>query len=84
MGYIFIGKSGHKKVFITPYSQKRFEQRNLSHDEAIQVLNQRDIAYPRDDEGRQKIRSKIGNKKNVFLVIQESATDIIIITGGEA
>lgn len=84
MGYIFIGKSGGKEVFITPYSQKRFEQRNLSYDEALQALNKRDITYPRDEAGRQKIRSKIGNHKNVFLVIQESNNAIIIITGGEA
>ena len=38
MPLIFIGNCGNKKVFVTPYSQKRFDQRNLSFKEALQVL----------------------------------------------
>ncbi len=83
MPLIFIGNSGSKKVFVTPYSQKRFEQRNLSLKEALQVLEKRDLSYPPDEDGRQKIRSKIGGK-SAFLVVLEDSKQIVIITGGEA
>ena len=84
MPLIFIGNYGNKKVFVTPYSQKRFEQRNLSFKEALQVLEKRDLSYPPDEDGRQKIRSKIGGGKSAFLVISEDSKQIVIITGGEA
>ena len=84
MPLIFIGNFGSKKVFVTPYSQKRFEQRNLSFKEALQVLEKRDLSYPPDEDGRQKIRSKLGGGKNAFLVISENSKQIVIITGGEA
>ena len=67
-----------------PYSQKRFEQRNLSFKEALQVLEKRDLSYPPDEEGRQKIRSKISGGKSAFLVVSEDNRQIVIITGGEA
>ena len=84
MPLIFIGNCGSKKVFVTVYSQKRFEQRNLSFKEALQVLEKRDLSYPPDEDGRQKIRSKISGGKNAFLVILEDSKQIVIITGGEA
>ena len=84
MAFIPIGNFGIKKVFVTSYSQKRFQQRNLSFKEALQVLEKRDVSYPPDEDGRQKIRSKIGGGKNAFLVIVENSKQIIIITGGEA
>ena len=82
MPLIYIGRSGKKKVFITPYSQKRLKQRNLNQREVLQMLNKRDISYPIDDEGRQKIRSTIGKKK-AFLTILEDEKKILVITGGE-
>jgi len=69
---------------VTPYSQKRFQQRNLSYEEAIEVLGKRDLSYPPDEDGRQKIRSKLRSGKNAFLVIVEDSKQIVIITGGEA
>ncbi len=84
MALIQIGNVGVKKVFITPYSQKRFQQRNLSFKEALEALEKRDVSYPPDEDGRQKIRSKIGGNKNAFLVILEDNKQIVIITGGEA
>ena len=84
MPLIFIGNCGNKKVFVTPYSQKRFEQRNLSFKEALQVLEKRDLSYPPDEDRRQKIRSKLGGGKSAFLVVSEDSKQIVIITGGEA
>ena len=84
MALIYIGNCSGKKVFVTPYSQKRFQQRNLSFKEALQVLEKRDISYPPDEDGRRKIRSKISGNKNAFLVVTEDSKKIVIITGGEA
>jgi len=84
MSFIPIGQHGSKKVFVTPYSQKRFQQRNLSYEEAIEVLRKRNLSYPADEDGRQKIRSKLQSGKNAFLVIVEDSKQIVIITGGEA
>ena len=83
MSLIYIGRSGKKKVFITPYSQKRLRNRSLTRHEVLQALNKREISYPIDEEGRQKIRSAIGKKK-AFLTILEDDKKIIVITGGEA
>ena len=83
MSLIHIGKANGKDVFVTPYSQKRFEQRNLSFREALQILEKRDVSYPADEDGRQKIRSKISGK-DAFLVVMENQKQITIITGGEA
>jgi len=83
MPLIYIGRSGKKKVFITPYAQKRLRQRNLNPREVLHVLRKRDISYPVDDEGRQKIRSTI-EKKKAFLTILEDEKKIVVITGGEA
>ena len=83
MSLIYIGKIGYKKVFITPYSQKRLILRNLTSREVLQILIKRDISYPVDEDGRQKIRSTIGHKKT-FLTILEDSKKIIVITGGEA
>ena len=80
----YIGKSAHKKVFITPYCAKRLRQRNLSPKEVLQVLSKRDISYPIDEDGRQKIRSTIGLNKKTFLTILEDSKRIIVITGGES
>ena len=84
MPLIYIGKSGHKKVLITPYCQRRLRLRNLNSKEVLQVLSKRDISYPVDEDGRQKIRSTIGANKKAFLTILEDNKKIIVITGGEA
>lgn len=84
MPLVYIGKSGNKKVLITPYCQRRLRLRNLSAKEVLQVLSKRDIAYPIDEDGRQKIRSTIGAGKMAFLTILEDSKKIIVITGGEA
>jgi len=84
MSLIYIGKSGKKKVLITPYCQKRLQQRNLNPKEVLQMLtHHRHASYPIDEDGRQKIRATIGNKK-AFLTIMEDSKKIIVITGGEA
>ena len=84
MSLTYIGKSNSKKVFITPYCWKRLGKRNLSAKEVLQVLLKRDISYPIDEDGRQKIRSTIGSNKKTFLTILEDSKKIIVITGGEA
>lgn len=84
MPLLYIGKSGHKKVFITPYCQRRLRLRNLVEKEVLQILAKRDISYPVDEDGRQKIRSTIGGSKKTFLTILEDSEKIIVITGGEA
>ncbi len=80
----YIGRSGHKKVLITPYCQRRLKLRNLSFKEVLQALSKRDISYPVDEDGRQKIRSTIGSGKKAFLTILEDEKKIIVITGGKA
>ena len=84
MSLAYIGKSSQKKVFTTPYCLRRLKQRNLNPREALQILSKREIAYPMDEDGRQKIRSTIGGNKKVFLTIMEYHRKIIVITGGEA
>ena len=84
MPLTYLGKSGHKKVFITPYCQKKLRARNLSFKEVLQVLLKRELCYPIDEDGRQKIRSTIGTDKKAFLTILEDGKKIIVITGGEA
>ena len=84
MPLIYIGKSGRKKVLVTPYCQRRLRLRNLNSKEVLQVLSKRDISYPVDEDGRQKIRSTIGAGKKAFLTILEDSKKIIVITGGEA
>ena len=84
MPLIYIGKSGRKKVLVTPYCQRRLRLRNLNSKEVLQVLSKRDISYPVDEDGRQKIRSTIGAGKKAFLTIFEDSKKIIVITGGEA
>ena len=49
----------------------------------MQILAKREISYPVDEDGRQKIRSTLGGKKT-FLTILEDQKKIIVITGGEA
>jgi len=56
----------------------------LSSKEVLQILSKRDISYPMDEDGRQKIRSTIGGGKKAFLTILEDSKKIIVITGGEA
>jgi len=80
----YIGLVGKKKVYVTPYSKGRLKSRNLSIKEVLETLKKREINYPKEIDGRQKIRSTLGNKKKVFLVIKEDNNIILIITGGEA
>jgi len=47
-------------------------------------LEKREVSYPPDENGRQKIRSKIASGKSAFLVIVEDSKQVVIITGGEA
>ena len=83
MALEFIGTSGTKKVYLTPYAKWRLGLRNLSSSEVLQTLKRRDVTYPKDEDGRQKIRTNLGSKR-AFLVIQEEKDNIIIITGGES
>ena len=84
MSLIYVGKLGKKKVFITPYSQKRLQQRNLTKDEVLHLLRKRDISYPVDEDGRQKIRTTLSSGKQAFLTVMEDEKRIIVITGGES
>ena len=84
MSLIYIGKSGRKKVFITPYSEKRLKQRNLNSREVLYILAHRHGSDPIDEDGRQKIRSTIGENKKAFLTVFEDGKKIVVITGGEA
>lgn len=83
MALELIGRCGKKEVFVTPYAAWRLGLRHLTNDEALRILEHRDVSYPRDEDGRQKITSTINGKKT-FLVVVEDAQKIIIITGGEA
>lgn len=84
MALELIGVCGNQQVFITPYAKWRLESRRLSIHEALQVLAKRDISYPKDVDGRHKIRSTLKNGKRAFLVIMENLKQIVIITGGES
>ena len=84
MSLIYIGKSGSKKVFITPYCLKRLGQRNLRSREVLQMLEHRHVAYPVDEDGRQKIRVTLRSGKKAFLTILESGRKVLVITGGES
>lgn len=83
MALELIGKCGSKEVFVIPYAKWRLGLRHLTNGEALRILIKRDVSYPKDEGGRQKIRSTINGKK-AFLVIVEDAQKIIIITGGES
>ena len=83
MSLIYIGKSGSKKVFITPYCLKRLKQRNLGSKEVLHMLEHRHVAYPIDEDGRQKIRVTLSGGKKAFLTIFESSKQVLVITGGE-
>ena len=84
MALEFIGFFKNKRVFVTPYAKWRLASRNLSHVEALEVLSKRDVSYPPDENGRQKVRSTLNSNKRTFLVILEDREKIIIITGGES
>lgn len=84
MPLVYIGHLGRRKVFITSYCQRRLRLRNLSFKEVLQVLSKRDVSYPVDEDGRQKVRSTIGAGKKAFLTISEDSKKIIVITGGES
>ena len=84
MPLIYIGKSGSKKVFVTPYCWRRFRQRNLKPKEVLHMLEHRQVTYPIDEDGRQKIRVTLSSGKKAFLTIFESSKQILVITGGEA
>lgn len=83
MALIYAGKLGRKKVFITPYCQRRLRQRNMSFKEVLHALSKRDVTYPVDADKREKIRSTLAGNKKVFLTIMEDSKKIIVITGGE-
>lgn len=83
MALELIGRCGSKEVFITPYAAWRLGLRHLTNEEALRILEHREVSYPKDEDGRQKIRSTIDGKK-AFLVVVEDAQKIIIITGGES
>ena len=83
MALELVGRCGNKEVFITPYATWRLGLRHLTNQEALRILVKRDLSYPKDEDGRRKIRSTIDGKK-AFLVIVEEEKKIIIITGGES
>ena len=47
------------------------------------MLENRHVAYPVDEDGRQKIRVTLSSGKKAFLTILESKKQILVITGGE-
>ena len=84
MPLIFIGKSGIKRVFVTPDCWRRFRQRNLKPKEVLHMLEHRHISYPIDQDGRQKVRVTLPNGKKAFLTIFEDTKKVLVITGGES
>ena len=84
MPLIYIGKSGTKKVFVTPYCLRRLNQRNLSTKEVLSVLANRHTSYPIDEDGRQKIRATLSVNKRAFITVLENNKKILVITGGES
>ena len=78
-----IGNAGGKTVFLTYHAVDRLKEkeRHMSFDEVLGLLEHRQICYP-IKAGAQKIRGTIGGKE-CFLVISESETGIIVITGGK-
>ena len=84
MSLIYIGRQGAKKIFVTAYCQKRLQQRNLSAKEVLYILAHREVNYPTDVDGRQKIRSTVNGSKKAFLTVFENRQRVIVITGGEA
>ena len=84
MSLIYIGKSGSNKVFITSYCLKRLKQRNLSSKDVLYMLSHRQMCYPIDEDGRQKIRVVLSNNKKAFITILEDNKKVLVITGGES
>ena len=84
MGLKIIGKLKGKTVFLTDHAVDRLKEkeRYMSLDEIFGLLDKRQVCYPIDATGAQKIRGTIGGKE-FFLVINESDTEIIVITGGK-
>jgi hypothetical protein len=84
MSLIYVGKLGSRKVFVTPYCLKRFGQRNLKPKEVLYMLEHRQVSYPIDEDGRQKIRVTFSTGKKAFLTIMEDSKKVVLITGGES
>lgn len=84
MGLKNIGKDKGKIVFLTDHAIDRLKEkeRYMSFDEVFRLLENRQICYPINATGAQKIRGTIGGKE-CFLVISESETEIVVITGGK-
>lgn len=84
MGLKNIGKAKNKTVFLTNHAFDRVKEkeRHMSFEEVLGLLENRQVCYPIDATGAQKIRGTIGGKE-CFLVIKESETEIIVITGGK-
>ena len=84
MGLKAIGKSKGKTVFLTDHAVDRLKEkeRYMSFDEVLGLLENRQVCYPIDATGAQKIRGTIGGKE-CFLVINESDTEIVVVTGGK-
>ncbi len=79
-----IGNIDKKLVCLTKHAARRLKQRNLSNQEVIEFLESKNyIQYPPSANGVRKIRGTVRHKK-VFLVIWESDSKIVIVTGGES
>ena len=84
MGLKSIGKANGKTVFLTDHAVDRLKEkeRYMSVEEVLGLLGNRQICYPIDATGAQKIRGMAGGKE-FFLVINEAETEIVVITGGK-
>ena len=85
MGLKSIGKAANgKAVYLTDHAVDRLKEkeRYMSFEEVFGLLENRQICYPIDATGAQKIRGTVGGKE-CFLVINESEKNIIVITGGK-
>lgn len=84
MGLKCIGRTKDKTVFLTDHAVDRLKEkeRYMSFEEVFELLENRQICYPMGATGVQKIRGAVGGKE-CFLVIKESKTDIVVITGGK-
>ena len=70
-----MGRYGKKEVFITPYAKWRLGLRHLTNEEALRILTKRDVSYPKDEAGRQKIRSTIDGKKAFLVIVEDNHKD---------
>lgn len=84
MVYTMIGQVGGKPVLLTQHANQRAKDRGVTHDEILETLRAPSVTYPGKTSGGQKIRCKLANGKEIFLVKVEEERGIVVITVGQA